>query len=103
MSRDGNGTYTAPVNSWNPAINGVLATAGDYQALLNDIVAALTQSVSRDGQSPMTGNLNMGNNKINGLSQGTGTGQALAFEQLFSQGVMADLASAATTDRKSVV
>jgi hypothetical protein len=98
MSRDGNGTYTAPVNSWNPAINGVLASAGDYQALLNDIVAALTQSVSRDGQSPMTGNLNMGNNKISGVTAGTGTGEALAFQQLFAQGVMADIASAATTD-----
>jgi hypothetical protein len=40
----------------------------------------------------------MGNNKINGVSAGTGLGQALAFEQLFSQGGMADIASAATTD-----
>ena len=98
MPRNGVGDFSLVTNSWNPATNNVLATAGDYQTLINDIAAALTQSVSRDGQSPMTGNLNMGNNKINGVSAGTGTGQALAFEQLFSQGVMADLASAATTD-----
>jgi hypothetical protein len=98
MSRDGNGTYTAPINSWNPAINGVLASSGDWQNLLNDIVAALTQSVSRDGQTPMTGELKMGGHKISGLEPGTGTGQALAFQQLFNQGTMADIASAATTD-----
>jgi hypothetical protein len=98
MARDGNGTYSAPVNTWNPAISGVLATAGDWQQLLNDIVAALTQSVSRDGQTPMTGNLALGNNKITGLTPGTGTGEALAFQQLFNQGTMADIASAGTTD-----
>lgn len=98
MPRNGVGDFSLVTNSWNPATNNVLATAGDYQALINDIAAALTQSVSRDGQAPMTGNLALGNNKITGLSQGTGTGQALAFEQLFSQGVMQDVASSATTD-----
>jgi hypothetical protein len=98
MSRDGNGTYTAPINSWNPSINGVLASAGDWQNLLNDIVAALTQSVSRDGQTPMTGDLQMGGQKITGAIPGTGTGQVLVYEQLFNQGTMADIASAATTD-----
>lgn len=98
MARNGSGDYTPPNSSWSPAINGTLATAGDFTALLNDISAALTQSVSRDGQSPMTGPLNMGNNKISGVTAGTGTGEALAFQQLFAQGTMQDLASAATTD-----
>lgn len=98
MARDGNGTMNPVTNSWNVPVNGVLATAGDFQALYDDLIAALTQSVSRDGQSPMTGNLPMGNNKITGLSAGTGTGQALAFQQLFDQGVMQDIASVATTD-----
>jgi hypothetical protein len=98
MARDGNGTYVPPVNTWNPAINGVLATSGDWQQLLNDIVAALTQSVSRDGQTPMTGNLALGDHKITGLTPGSGTGEALAFQQLFNQGTMADIASAGTTD-----
>jgi hypothetical protein len=62
------------------------------------MVAALTQSVSADGQTPFTGALNAGNNKITGLTAGAGTGEALAFQQLFNQGVMADIASAATTD-----
>jgi hypothetical protein len=98
MARNGSGQFDLLVNSWNPAINGTLATAGDYQALINDIAAALTQSVSRDGQTPMTGNLDLANNKITGVTAGAGTGEALAFQQLFNQGVMADLASATTTD-----
>ena len=96
--RNGSGNYTPPNSSWSPAVNGILATSGDWTALLNDISAALTQSVSRDGQSPMIGDLPMGNNKITGLSAANGSGQALAFQQLFDQGVMQDIASAATTD-----
>ena len=98
MARNGSGQFDLLVNSWNPAINGTLATAGDWQALINDIAAAITQSVSRDGQTPMTGNLDLANNKITGVTAGTGTGEALAFQQLFNQGVMEDIASAATTD-----
>jgi len=98
MARNGTGQYVAPNSSWNPAIGGVLATAGDWQALLNDLSAALTQSVSRDGQSPMQGNLNLSNNKITGLAAGTGAGDAATWAQLFGASTQADIASAATTD-----
>jgi hypothetical protein len=86
------------VNSWNPAINGVSATAADWQNLANDIAAALTQSLSSDGQTPVTGNLPMTGNKLTGLGAGSATGDSLRWEQLFSQGTPQNLASAATTD-----
>jgi hypothetical protein len=98
MPRNGSGTYDLPTNSWNPAINGVSATGADWQSLINDVETALTQSLSADGQTPLTGNLNAGNNKITALAAATATGQALRFEQLFSQGTEADIASAATVD-----
>ena len=98
MPRNGSGQYSAPTNSWNPAINGVPATAADWQAVLNDIVSALTQSVSRDGQTAMTGNLPMAGNKVTGLGNATATGDALTFAQLFSQGQQQDVPAAATTD-----
>jgi hypothetical protein len=98
MARNGSGTYNLLTNSWNPATNGVSATAVDWQNLINDVAAALTQSLSADGQTPMTGNLNAGNNKITGLAAGSGTGDSLRWEQLFSQGQPVNLASAATTD-----
>lgn len=98
MSRNGSGTYSLPVNSWNPAVNGVPATAADWQALINDVASAITQSVSRDGQTTLTGNLPMGSNKLTGLASGTAAGDSLRWEQLFSQGQPQDLASAATVD-----
>ena len=98
MPRNGSGQYSAPTNSWNPAINSVPATAADWQAVLNDIVSALTQSVSRDGQTAMTGNLPMAGNKVTGLGNATATGDALTFAQLFSQGQQQDVPAAATTD-----
>ncbi len=98
MPRNGSGTFSAPINAWNPALNGVSATAADWQALLNDLVSAMTQSISADGQTPITGNLAMGGNKLTGLGAGVATGQSLRFEQLFDQGIEADLASATTTD-----
>jgi hypothetical protein len=98
MARNGTGQYVAPNSSWNPSIGGVLATASDWQSLLNDLSAALTQSVSRDGQSPMLGNLNLANNKITNLAAGTGSGDAATWAQLFGASTQADIASAATTD-----
>jgi hypothetical protein len=98
MSRNGSGTYTAPSGAWNPAINGNSATAADWNALLADLAAAMTQSVSADGQTTITGNLNMGNNKLSSLAAGNASGQSLAWQQLFSQGTESDLASATTTD-----
>jgi hypothetical protein len=98
MSRNGTGTYVLPVNSWNPATNGNSATAADWQSLIDDVESALTQSVSADGQTPITGNLNLNGNKLTGLAAGTATGDSLRFQQLFSQGVEADIASAATVD-----
>lgn len=96
--RNGSGVYNAPASSWNPATNGALASYADWNALLADIVAALTQSVSADGQTLMSGNLNFNGNKITNLGAGSGTGQSLRWEQLFSQGTELDIASAATVD-----
>ena len=98
MSRNGSGIYATPVNNWNPATNGNQATAAEWQALINDLVAAMTQSVSADGQTPVTGNIAMGTKKLTSLGAGTTTGDSLRFEQLFSQGASVSIASAATTD-----
>jgi hypothetical protein len=98
MSRNGSGGFSLLSNSWNPAVNGVTATAADWQALINDIAAAIQQSISADGQTPITGNLQMGGNKLTNLAAGSGTGQSLRYEQLFSQGTLTDIASAATLD-----
>lgn len=82
MSRNGSGIYSLPSNSWNPATNGTPATAADWQTLINDVAAALTQSLSKDGQTPLTGNLAAGGNKVTGLAAASANGDAVRFEQI---------------------
>jgi hypothetical protein len=48
MSRT-TGTYTAPSSSWNPAVEGTAVDETDWNALLDDIEAALTESVYTGG------------------------------------------------------
>lgn len=95
MPRNGSGVYTAPQNSWNPAVNGAQALPADWMAILQDLVAAMTQSTSADGQTLITGVWNFGNNRITGVGAPVGTGNALRWEQM-TKG--ADIASDATID-----
>ncbi len=53
MPRNGAGVYAPPSSSWNPASGGAISSI-DWNALLTDLVAALSQSVSQDGQTPAT-------------------------------------------------
>lgn len=98
MSRNGSGTYSLPINSWNPAVNGASATTTDWQALIDDVASAMTQSVSKDGQTTLTGSIPAGGFKLTGLGAGSAAGESLRYEQLFSQGTITNIASAATTD-----
>lgn len=71
MPRDGNGTYfRVPGSSY---ANGSEADGAELDAEMNDLGAALTQSLPRDGQAGMQGPLNMGNNSIDNVAQITAT------------------------------
>lgn len=52
--RDGNGVYTAPANSWNPAVANTEIDENDWAAILADYSTALTQSIAVDGQTTTT-------------------------------------------------
>jgi len=93
MPRNGSGNYDLPINSWNPAINGVSATPADWQALANDMAAAIQGSVASDGQTPMSADLAMAGYRLTGAGAPTGTGMSLRWEQLIRG---ADIPSAAT-------
>lgn len=93
MARNGSGGYALPINGWNPAVNGVSATPADWQALIDDVAAAIQASIAADGQTPMTGNLQMGGYRLTGAGAPSGAGQSLRWEQL-TRG--ADIPSAAT-------
>jgi hypothetical protein len=51
---------------------------------MNDLAAAMTDSVAADGQTPMTGPLNLNNNKIVNLSPATIAGNAVEYSQFQS-------------------
>lgn len=45
MARDAGGNYTAPSNSWNPAISGTQLNSDDWNATQQDYEVALSESV----------------------------------------------------------
>jgi hypothetical protein len=69
MSRNGSGTYSLPAG--NPVVTGTTISSTWANNTMNDLAAALTDSVAADGQTPMTGNLNLSNNKIVNLATPT--------------------------------
>jgi hypothetical protein len=51
MSRDASGTYTAPSNSANPAVNGTVIDPDDHNDMVDDLETALSESVFTGGSS----------------------------------------------------
>lgn len=62
MSRATNGTYTAPTNSWNPAVEGTAIDETDWNAILDDIETALTDSLSVSGKGKVTAHIDFDEN-----------------------------------------
>ena len=79
MSRNGSGTYSLPAG--NPVVTGTTIASTWANTTMNDLAAALTDSVAADGQTPMTGNLDLNTHKIVNLVAGTAAGDAIEFAQ----------------------
>lgn len=80
--RNGSGTYTAPSNSWNPAVSGQTLSSADWNTTLTDLETGLTNSIAVDGQTTITGNIPFNNNKITGLGAGTAANDAAPLTQI---------------------
>ena len=80
MSRNGSGVYTLPAG--NPVITGTTISTTWANNTLNDLAAAMTDSVAADGQTPMTGDLDLNSNKIVNLSPAAFAGEAVEYSQL---------------------
>ena len=79
MSRNGSGTYSLPAG--NPVVTQTTISSSWANTTMNDLAAALTDSVAADGQTPMTGNLDLNTHKIVNLVAGTASGEAVEFAQ----------------------
>jgi hypothetical protein len=82
MSRNGSGVYNLPAG--NPVVTGTTIASTWANNTMNDIAAALTDSVAADGQTPMTGDLDMNTNKIINLDPATVAGNAVEYSQFIS-------------------
>jgi hypothetical protein len=79
MSRNGSGVYSLPPS--NPVVTGTTISSTWANNTMNDIAAALTDSVAADGQTPMTGNLDLNTHKIINLVAGSVAGDAVEYSQ----------------------
>ena len=62
MSRNSSGTYTAPSNSWNPAVEGTAIEESDWNSILTDVSNALTDSLDRTGKGKITAHIDFDEN-----------------------------------------
>ena len=83
MPLNGSGAYTPPSPQF-PAIPNTLIRASDYNTVLNDVAAALSQAVFRDGQGAFTGNQSMGGFKLTNMAAGTADTDAVRKSQLLA-------------------
>ena len=81
MPLNGSGAYTPPSPQF-PAIPNTLILASDYNTVLNDVAAALSQAVFRDGQGAFTGNQSMGGFKLTNMAAGTADTDSVRKSQL---------------------
>lgn len=68
MSRDASGTYTQPAGT--EAVTGQVIDADTFNALIEDMSTALSQSLDREGRGAMLADLAMGAHKLTGVSPG---------------------------------
>jgi len=92
MSRNGSGVYTPPAASY-PAVSGTLIEAAKFNAVIDDIATAMTESVAINGQTAMTGALPMGGSKVTGLANGTSATDACAYGQAGSAAIVETVAA----------
>ena len=71
--------YTAPANSVNPAIPDTEINATDFNAMLDDLSEALTESIASDGVTTVTANIPMAGFKLTGVGLATTLGDALSY------------------------
>lgn len=72
MSRDASGTYTAPSNSFNPAVEGQTIDESDWNTTLQDIEDALTDSLSISGKGKVTAHIDFDETTVTSPSANVG-------------------------------
>ena len=82
MARNGSGTYNRAVA---PYVAGTTITAATVNQEMDDLAAALTQSMAHDGQSPATANIPMGGFRLTGLGNAIASTDAAPLGQVLAK------------------
>lgn len=86
MPLDGTGTYNPPSPEF-PAIPNTIIYASDFNQIVLDIAAALSNAIFRDGQAAFTADQSMGGHKLVNLENGTLPQDATTVLQVFTDPV----------------
>lgn len=87
MPYNGAGNFVSLPPPQYPAVAGDVIRAAYFNAVINDLIAGLTNAVTRDGQSPATGDLPMAGKRHTGVGDATAVDQYMAFGQMVGTGV----------------
>lgn len=89
MPFNGAGNFVSLAPPQYPAIAGDVIRAAYFNAVINDLIAGLTNTVTRDGQSSATSNLPMAGKRHTGVSDATASDQYASYGQLLSAATLA--------------
>lgn len=101
MAYNGSGVYTPPASSF-PAVTGTVIDSAKYNAVINDMSAALTGVITKDGQTTVTANLPMATYRHTGVSDGAALTDYTSVNQSVDGVLVYGGASAAGTDTYAV-
>lgn len=73
MPYNGSGSFTLPVNSWNPAVSQTVIDPGDWNSTSADVETGFSTCITKDGQTTITNNLPMSGFKHTGVNTNSGS------------------------------
>lgn len=103
MPFNGNGTFSPPSPQY-PAVAGTLIKSADWNAIVSDIAAGLSNCVTRDGQSPATADISMGGYGLtNLLTQAQFANDQTAANTAFVQRALGNMAASVILNSATVL
>lgn len=79
MSWNGSGTFAALTSPTFPAVPNTTIDSAYYNAVINDLVSGINNSLAKDGQNAMTGALDLGSQLIKNIGSGSASAPSLYF------------------------
>lgn len=81
MPFDGNGNFVPLSPPDYPAVAGEIIYSDRFNAVINDLIAGLSEALPRNGEGAATGDLALGGFKLTGLGAGSVPGDSIEYQQ----------------------